>query len=114
MSRLAHIGLEDPGLVGEHDGLDAVAKIQLLEDVRDVRLDGGLADEELFSDLGVRHASRHQAKDVAFSLTEIGEFLRRGQTGKVGELPDHALRDRRREKRLAGGNGSNGRDQLLG
>jgi hypothetical protein len=36
-------------LIGEHDCLDAVAEVQLLEDVRDVRLDGGVADVELFA-----------------------------------------------------------------
>ena len=49
--RAAHMGgasvLEEPGLVGEHDRLDAVAEVELLEDVRDVRLDGRVADEEL-------------------------------------------------------------------
>jgi hypothetical protein len=30
--------LDESGFVGEDDGLDAVAEIELLEDVRDVRL----------------------------------------------------------------------------
>jgi hypothetical protein len=38
--------LEEPGLVCEYDGLDAVAEAELLEDVRDVCLDGRLADVE--------------------------------------------------------------------
>jgi hypothetical protein len=32
------VGLEGAGLVGEHDRLHAVAELELLEDVRDVRL----------------------------------------------------------------------------
>ena len=32
--------VDEPALVGEDDGLDAVAKDELGEDVRDVRLDG--------------------------------------------------------------------------
>ena len=46
--------VQEPALVGEDDGLDAVAKAELGEDVRDVRLDGRLADEELLTDLGIR------------------------------------------------------------
>jgi hypothetical protein len=49
-----HIDLEYPRLVGKHDGLDAVAEVELLEDVRDVRLDRRFADVELFCDLPVR------------------------------------------------------------
>jgi hypothetical protein len=41
----------EPGLVGEHHRLDAVAEAELLEDVRDVCLDGRLADVELLTDL---------------------------------------------------------------
>jgi hypothetical protein len=33
--------------------LDAVAEAELLEDVRDVRLDGCLADVKLLADLGI-------------------------------------------------------------
>jgi hypothetical protein len=36
-------GVEEAGFVGEHDGLDPVAEIELLQDVGDVRLDGGAA-----------------------------------------------------------------------
>ena len=47
-SRGRRVGvLEEPAPVGEHDRLHAVAQIELLEDVRDVRLHGRLADEEL-------------------------------------------------------------------
>ena len=56
--------LEKAALVGEHHRLDAVAQAELLEDVRDVGLDGRLADVELLPDLGVREAVGHQAKDV--------------------------------------------------
>ena len=46
--------LEEPRLVGEHDRLYAVAQVELLKDMRDVGLDGGLADVELVPDLRVR------------------------------------------------------------
>ncbi len=38
--------LEDSGLVGEYDRLDAVPEAELGQDVRDVGLDGRLADVE--------------------------------------------------------------------
>ncbi len=40
-------GRTTPGLVGEHDGLGAIAQVELLEDPRDVRLHGVLADHEV-------------------------------------------------------------------
>jgi hypothetical protein len=52
-ARLHVVLLEEPGLMGEHDRLHAVAEVELLKDVRDVRLDGGLADVELVPDLRV-------------------------------------------------------------
>ena len=72
--------LEESCLVGEHDRLYAVAEVELLKDVRDVRLDGGFADVELVSDLRVRQAASHQAKDVSFAITELVELLGRSRT----------------------------------
>src|ERR1019366_2301984 len=46
-------GLGNARLVGQHNQLDAVAKIEFLEDVRHVRLDGGLADVKFLADLRV-------------------------------------------------------------
>src|SRR5437867_1366729 len=88
-----HVSLEDPRLVGEHDCLDAVAEVELLEDVGDVRLDRRLADVELLRDLPVREAAGDQARDISFALTEVIEFLRRRGTGRAGELLDHPSRD---------------------
>jgi hypothetical protein len=65
--------LEEPRLVREHDRLRAVTEVEFLKDVRDVRLDGGLADGELVSDLRVRKATSQQAKD-SFAITELVEF----------------------------------------
>ena len=87
----------------KHDGLNAVPKIELLEDVGDVRLDRRFADVQLVADLAVREAASQQAKDVSFALTEFLEFLRRSRRGDADELLDHAFRDRRREERLAVG-----------
>ena len=89
------VGLEQPGLVGEHDGLDAVAQVELLEDVGDVRLDGRLADEQLLPDLGVREAARRSGG----RRRARGRSARRAPCGGVGRgmrvnCSDHALRDR--------------------
>jgi hypothetical protein len=47
-------------LMGEHDRLDAVSELELLEEVRDVCLDGRVADVELLADLSVGEAARDQ------------------------------------------------------
>ena len=64
---------EDARLVREHDRLDAVAELELLEDVRDVRLHGGLADEELPADLGVREPAGDQAEHLELALRQLVE-----------------------------------------
>jgi hypothetical protein len=51
--------------------LHAVAEIELLEDVCDVRLDGCLADVESLPDLGVREAVGNQAKDLSLTRSEL-------------------------------------------
>ena len=66
---------EEAGLVREHDCLDAVAEAELLQDVRDVRLDGSVADVELLTDLRVREAARDEAEDVELPLGQLVERL---------------------------------------
>ena len=68
---------DEPGLVCEHDGLDAVAEAEFLEDVRDVCLDGRLADVELCADLRVGQAGGDESEDVLLSCGELVEFFRR-------------------------------------
>src|SRR4029077_18145687 len=68
--------LEDACLVREHDRLDAVAEFELLEDMRDVRLDGGVADVELAPDLRVREARSDEAEDLPLARGELVEALR--------------------------------------
>src|SRR5438093_11964717 len=74
---LLRVSVEKTRLVREHDRLDAVTEPELLEDVRDVRLDGGVADVELSSDLGIREAAGDQAKHVELPLRQIVELFRR-------------------------------------
>jgi hypothetical protein len=50
---LLHVSREKARLVREHDCLDTVAEVELLEDVRDVRLDGRVADVQFLADLRV-------------------------------------------------------------
>jgi hypothetical protein len=100
--------------MGEHDRLDAVAEVELLEDVRDMCLDGRLADVELLCDLPVGKAASHQAKDLSFALAELVELRRRRRARDARELFDHTLRDRRREERVSSGDGADSGEELFG
>ena len=53
--------------------MNTVSEVELLKDVRDVCLDGRLADEELVRDLGVREATGQQAEDLALAFAELVE-----------------------------------------
>jgi hypothetical protein len=69
-----------------------VAQLELLEDVRDVRLDGRVADVELAADLRVREASRDQAEHAQLALRQLvepsrGRGLREG-TLVFGAAPE--------------------------
>src|SRR5438270_12318043 len=78
-ARRPHVSVEESRLVREHDCLDAVAEVELLEDVRDVCLDGGVADVELSADLGAREATGDQAAHVELALCQLVElFCMRG------------------------------------
>ena len=70
-------GPHEPGLVGEHDGLDAVAQAELAQHARDVRLDGRLAQEQPLGQLRVRQAAGEQLEDLELALGERRELGRR-------------------------------------
>ena len=55
--------LQDPRFVGEHDGLDTVAELKLLQQVPDMRLDGRLAHIQFRRNFCVGEAARHQFQD---------------------------------------------------
>ena len=76
------VRLDQSGLMREHDRLDAVAQAELLQHVRDVRLDRRLADEQRLADLGVRPALGDQREDLPLPLGQLGEPLRRLGRGR--------------------------------
>src|SRR5262245_9386430 len=85
--------LEESGVIGEYDSLDAVTEAELLQDVLDVGLDGRLADVELPPDLRVGQAVGDEPEDVLLSGGELVQLFRRYGARDAGELPDHALGD---------------------
>src|SRR5829696_4179484 len=111
--RRVRLGLEEPGLVGEYDRLNAVAKAELLEDVGDVGLHRCLADVELLADLGVGEAAGNQAEDVELTLRQLVELSGRRRLWHAGEPLDHAFRDPRREERVAARDDSDRAEELL-
>ena len=50
--------MNQAGVVGENDRLDAVAQAELAQDAGDVRLDGGLAEKQPLGQVAVRAAAR--------------------------------------------------------
>src|SRR4030095_12805860 len=69
-------GTHQPGLVGQDDGLNAVAEVQLAEDARDVALDRRLAEEQALGELGVGKPLCEQLQDFELALCEQIEAMR--------------------------------------
>src|SRR3954452_19578391 len=65
---------DEAALVGQDDGLDAVAKPQLREQTGDVRPDRPFADGELGGELGVALTTREPDQQVAPTLGQAGEL----------------------------------------
>lgn len=72
LKRLLRVRSRDAVFVGVADGLGAVSGTGLLEDVVDVSLDGGGADNERSCDLCVGEAGCDQLEDFDFTR---GEFV---------------------------------------
>jgi hypothetical protein len=49
-------GTDEAGLVRDHDGVDAIAQVELGQDAVDVRLDGRFSEDESRGDLAVGEA----------------------------------------------------------
>jgi len=62
--------------------LDAVANVELGVDVREVGLDGRLAEEQRFADLAVREAARDELEDLELACGELGDLLGQGIGGR--------------------------------
>lgn len=70
-----------------HHGLHPVLHLQFVQDVRDVRLHGCFADEELLGDLGVSQAARHQPQHVELALAEPLQITGERGRGPLGPWP---------------------------
>ena len=70
-------GHGDAGLVGEHDGLHAVAQPELHQHARDVRLHRRLAHDQLGRDLRVREPARDELEHLELARGQLVEALRR-------------------------------------
>ena len=65
-------------------------------------------------DLGVGHAQAHQPEDLAFAVGDPGELPGlAARTGLVGELPDQAAGDARRDHGVAGRDHADGGQDVL-
>ena len=109
-----------PTSVREHDGLHPVAQVELGQAVRDVGLDGGLAQDEPFGDLGVGQSLAEQLQHLALALGEPveqrGVLRRRARGGawRGGHLGDDAAGDLGREQGVAAPDGADRLDELVG
>jgi hypothetical protein len=73
--RSRRLRLEQSRLVREDDCLGAVTQVELLKDVRDVRLDGRVADVELLRDLRVRVPGRDREEDLPLAGRELVDLF---------------------------------------
>src|SRR5213078_1911857 len=90
--------LDRAGFVGVDDGVDAVADVELAQDVRDVRLDGALADDELRPAANDGLSTQGCASDAEWPLSakpldEI-EAKQSGLRGRGSEMVPRAVDQR--------------------
>src|SRR5436309_2823991 len=89
-------GCDQAALVRVDHRLHAVADAELLEDARDVRLGGRLADHEPLADLGVGQPAGEQVEDLALAWGQVVDrgWRRRSGGGRLPrELLDHRAGD---------------------
>ena len=96
--------------------LHPVAHAELAEYPGHVCLDGGLAEEQPGSDLGVGQPAGDQLQDLELALGQLGEALAaRGVARRAADVPlDQTLGDRGCEQRFAGRDCSHGFGELAG
>ena len=99
-------GLTSPELIGKDDRLRPVAQAQLVEDMRDVGLDGRLGQHEAIGDLAVGQPAGHELEDLDLALGQLAEVgmarIGRGRQ-PIGIAIEETAGDGRREQRVAGG-----------
>src|SRR5580704_11384564 len=75
-------GADQAALVGEDDGLGAVAQRELHQDAADVRLDRLLGDHQVARDLAVGHAAGDEAQHLGLAVGQAVEVLAAGGPGR--------------------------------
>jgi len=94
-------GADQASFVGADDRLDAISDSQFHEDAGDVRLDGGIGDDQLAGDLAVAHAGREEWEHFELSRGElVNAGAARDECRWGRELFDQAAGDAPREQRL--------------
>src|SRR4051794_24552795 len=95
-----------PVLVGPDDGLDPIPELELAQHGRDMGLHRRLADLQAAGDLAVGLPTREPEQRLALTGGEVVEGRwRRGRLWAGEVALDEPPRDRRREQRLAAGDG---------
>src|SRR5213080_2520886 len=98
--------LDQACFVGEDHCLDPVSLAQLHQDVRDVRLHGRVAYDQLRRDLGIREAACEELQDVELArrqLLELRVLLPRRRRRSLHKGLDDPPGDRRSEQAVAAG-----------
>ena len=102
------------GLVGEDDGLDAVAHTKFHQDPGNVGLDCRLADDQFVGDLAVAQAGREESQDFQLAGSEVSELSGSlGQRMVRGEVGDQTAGDAGREERISVSDGADAGDELV-
>ena len=106
--------LDQACFVGSDDGLRAVTAAEFHQDVADIGLDSGFAEEEPFGDLAVGQAPRDLDEDLGLSRGEVGQGGPRAFRRTPREFGDQPSGHRRGEQRVTPGNGCDAGDQRVG
>src|SRR3954454_24505273 len=102
-------GPNEAGLVRGDDGLHAVAQVKFGQDMPEVGLHRGLAEEQLGGDLGVGEATADQSEDVDLALGQRGERWREAPGWRPGDEALHQPTGQRRvDECFASGNRPDG------
>src|SRR5215469_14452943 len=107
-------GTDEAALVGEDDGLSAVAQRELHQDAADVGLDRLLRDDQVGGDLRVRQAAGDEGQHFGLAFGQVLEVLAAGGPGRAqaGELRDQAAGHPRSQQRVAGRDHPHGLGEL--